>query len=261
MIPIDHYERPRVALVTGASGGIGREIAVGLAADGFGVVGVHYRDDAVGAAETAEAVRVAGGEAVLLPADLASDAPRKAAALADTFLTEVRRLAGVDTVTALVNNAGMNGAQALGAIDEATFRRVVELDLTAPLFLIQALTPHFPDGGRVVNVSTGYTRIAAPTHVAYTAAKSALNGITLALAPTLARHGVTINAVLPGVVETGINADWIDAPGAREQAAAMSAFGRLGQPADVASLVRYLVSPVAAWTTGQAIDVTGGTAL
>jgi NAD(P)-dependent dehydrogenase (short-subunit alcohol dehydrogenase family) len=112
-----------------------------------------------------------------------------------------------------------------------------------------------------VNISTGYTRIAAPTHLAYSASKAGLNNLTLALAPTLGACGITINAVTPGVIDTDINSDWINQPGAREQVASLSVFGRVGQPSDVAALVRYLSSDISRWTTGQTIDISGGSAL
>lgn len=264
----DHYRKcthviPQhtIALVTGSSRGIGRAVAVRLAADGADVIGVHYATDAEAGEETAEQVAAAGAKPVLLQADLAVDAPRTAASLATSFLDEVERLTGERTVDVLVNNAGIGGPQSLGTIDADTYQRVIDVNLTAPIFLIQALAPHIRHGGRVVNVSTGYTRIAAPTHPVYAAAKAALNTLGLALAPTLAANDVTINAVMPGVIDTDMNADWLDEAGARDHAAQLSVFGRVGTVDDVAQLVGYLASEGARWTTGQVIDVTGGSAL
>ena len=109
----------------------------------------------------------------------------------------------------LVNNAGINGNQPLGEIDPETYRRVVEVNLTAPLFLIQEFAPRLRDGGRIVNISTGYTRVAAPTHPVYAATKAGLNNLGLALAPVFGPRGITINAVMPGIIDTDMNADWL----------------------------------------------------
>jgi len=243
------------ALVTGASRGIGRAIAVGLAEDGADLVGIHYATNRAAAEHTAALVAAAGAKPVLIAAPLDGDA----VAAAHTIAEEFRR--HTDHLDVLVNNAGINGNQPLGEIDAATYRRVVEVNLTAPLFLIQELAPHLRAGGRIVNISTGYTRIAAPTHPVYAATKAALNTLGLALAPTFGPRDITINAVLPGIVDTDMNADWLDAPGAREQAGAVSVFNRVGTVDDIARLVRHLASDAGRWTTGQVIDATGGSRL
>jgi NAD(P)-dependent dehydrogenase (short-subunit alcohol dehydrogenase family) len=251
----------RTALVTGGSRGIGRAVAVGLARDGAAVVGVHYAQDAGAAAETARLVEAEGATAVLLQGEFGTDAATTAVRIAEAFLDAVGNALGERRTDVLVNNAGINGPQELGTIDESTYRRVVEVNLTAPLFLTQALAPSFRPGGRIVNISTGYTRVAAPTHPVYSATKSALNALTLALAPTLGARQITINAVSPGVIDTDLNADWLDAPGARAGVAALSVFNRVGTVADIADVVRFLASDGGRWITGQVVDATGGSAL
>ncbi|MFG3710685.1 SDR family NAD(P)-dependent oxidoreductase [Micromonospora sp. NPDC047730] len=248
-------------LVTGGSRGIGRAIAVGLAGTGAEVVGIHYTRDEAAARQTAELVRQAGAAPVLVRAEFGTDGVAAAERLATTFLDQVEQTVGHRQIDVLVNNAGIGGPQQLGSIDEATYRRVVEVNLTVPIFLTQALWPHLRDGGRVINVSTGYTRIAAPTHPVYSATKAALNALTLALAPTLGARGVTVNAVMPGVIETDMNADWLDQGDARKEAAGLSVFNRVGDVDDVADVVRFLASEQSRWITGQVIDVTGGSAL
>ncbi|MFL6122888.1 SDR family oxidoreductase [Actinophytocola sp.] len=238
------------ALVTGASRGIGRAIAVGLAADGAAKVGIHYATNRAAAEHTAELVTRAGAEPVLIEAPLDGDGVAAARRIAEEWDGDL---------DVLVNNAGINGNQPLGEIDEATYRRVIEVNLTAPLFLVQEFAPRLRDGGRVINISTGYTRVAAPTHPVYAAAKSALNNLGLAFAPVFGARGITINAVMPGIVDTDINADWL--PDNRASAAALSVFNRVGTVEDIALVVRHLASDAGRWVTGQVIDATGGARL
>ena len=251
----------RTALVTGASRGIGRAVAQALAEDGITLVGIHYAQDDDAAGETAELVEKAGATPVLIKADLQHDAVAAARSIAETFLDAATASTGSRAIDVLVNNAGIGGPQPIGEIDAGTYRRVHEINLTAPTFLIQELLPHFAIGGRIVNVSTGFTRIAAPTHPVYAAAKAGLNALTLALAPSLGPRQITINAVLPGIIDTDLNAGWLDEPGAREHSAGLSVFNRVGTTDDVAQAVRYLASEGARWTTGQTLDVSGGSAI
>jgi NAD(P)-dependent dehydrogenase (short-subunit alcohol dehydrogenase family) len=238
------------ALVTGASRGIGRAIAVGLAEDGAEKVGIHYATNHAAAERTAELVARAGAKPVLVEAPLDGDGVAAARRIADEWDGDL---------DVLVNNAGINGNQPLGEIDEATYRRVIEVNLTAPLFLIQEFAPRLREGGRVIDISTGYTRVAAPTHPVYAAAKAALNTLGLAFAPVFGPRGITINAVMPGIVDTDINADWL--PDNRASAAALSVFNRVGTVEDIALVVRHLASDAGRWVTGQVIDATGGSAL
>ena len=238
------------ALVTGASRGIGRAIAVGLAEDGAETVGIHYATNRAAAEHAADLVATAGAKPVLIEAPLDGDG-----------VAAARRIAAVweGGLDVLVNNAGINGNQPLGEIDPETYRRVVEVNLTAPLFLIQEFAPRLRAGGRVVNISTGYTRIAAPTHPVYAATKAALNNLGLALAPVFGPRGITINAVMPGIIDTDINADWLSDN--RAGAAAISVFNRVGTVEDIALVVRHLASDAGRWVTGQVVDATGGSAL
>jgi len=234
-------------LITGVSSGFGRALAEAALNDGHRVAGT-VRNEA-----DRKKFEAIGGGAQALILDV-TDTAKIAPAVADIEQS-------IGAIDVLVNNAGISGNQPLGEIDEDTYRRVIEINLTAPLFLMQELAPAFRDGGRIVNISTGYTRVAAPTHPAYAATKGAINTLGLALAPTFGPRGITINAVMPGIIDTDMNADWLGDDEARAGAAAFSVFNRIGTVDDVAALVRYLASDAGRWTTGQVIDATGGSAL
>lgn len=251
----------RSALITGASRGIGRAIALELAADGVDLIGLHYGQNLNAATVAGKEIAAHGSEPVLLQADLAKDTVNTAHQLANTFLDEVQVRTGRREFDVFVSNAGGGASQALAEIDETSYREVMDLNFTAPLFLLQALTPHIAANGRVVLVSSGDTRVASPSRLVYAAGKSALESLRLALAPMLGERGVTINAVLPGIIDTERNAGWLGDPSARERAAAMSVFGRIGTAEDVAALVRHLASPSASWTTGELVKVSGGARL
>lgn len=250
-----------VALVTGASRGIGRAIAVGLAADGASVVGVHYASAAKEAERTASQVAGLGALPVLVELDLAHNAAEAAVAITEQFLDAVQQHTGVRGADVLVNNAGVIEAQELGQCTMESVSRTLMANTAAPLFLIQALSPYLREGGRIINVSSGVTRVADTKYPAYAASKAALNALTLTLSPVFGARGITINAVMPGYVETDRLRERLQRPGARDAVNAMSVFNRVGTPDDIAQAVRYLASEGARWTTGQVIDVSGGTAL
>lgn len=251
--------RHRTALITGGSRGIGAAVAVALAQGGATLVGIHYARDSTAAEAVVERVNEAGASGVLIRADLAEGAPG-AAHLATHWRDEVRRhdARGTDV---LVSNAGINGAQSLSELDEGTVARVVNVNLVAPLMLVHHLSDHINDHGRVIGISSGFARIAAPTHVAYTASKAGLEAAFRAIAAELAERDITVNTVRPGVIDTDINADWINEPGARDAVAAAAVLRRVGQPDDVADIVAFLASHSSRWMTGQSLDATGGTQL
>lgn len=247
----------KVALITGSSRGIGRAAALAFAKEGAALVGVHYASNADAAQATIREIEALGAKAVGINADLAKGKEAtdsiweqfKAAAIAAT---------GEPKLDILVNNAGIAPAMSLALTTEAAYDEIMTINLKAPFFLIQALADHIRDNGRIINVSTGFTRIAAPSHPAYAASKGALETLALALAPEFAPRGITVNTVMPGVTDTDMNAAWLAIPEARAGAEAASVFSRVGQPADVADVIAFLASHEARWTTGQVIDATGG---
>jgi NAD(P)-dependent dehydrogenase (short-subunit alcohol dehydrogenase family) len=241
----------RTALVTGASRGIGRAIAERLAADGA-LVAVHYGSNDAAAEQTVTAIEKAGGQAFAVRADLAETAE-----LDGLFARLWDGLAG-RPLDILVNNAGVVDASATieGATPEA-FDRLFAVNVRAPLFLVQRALPLMPDGGRIVNVSSGVTWFATPD-VVYSMSKGALNVLTRSLAQTQGRRGITVNTVSPGITETDMNSWLTESPEAARGVANMVALGRHGQAADIADAVAFFASDDGRWVTGQTLEVNGG---
>jgi 3-oxoacyl-[acyl-carrier protein] reductase len=234
------------ALVTGASRGIGRAIALRLGRDGYRV-GVHYGSDRAAAEETASRI----GDAYVVHADLAEpDA-------AETLWAQVP-----GPVDVLVNNAGIGRSGDIGSVTLAEFDRVFAVNVRAPFFIVQKGLDRIVDGGRIVNISSGVTRVALPEVIAYSMTKGALDTFGRTLAKVLGERGITVNSVSPGIVDTDVNAGWLrDNPEAWARAAAHSAFNRVGEPADVADVVVFLASTDGRWVSGHDLDATGASGL
>ncbi len=177
------------ALITGASRGIGAAAVIALARHGIALIGIHFGHDRDAAEQTAERIRSRGATPVLIQADLA-DGEKAAASIAYAWRAAITAN-GHRGTDVLVSNAGINGAQALAELDTVTYARVQAVNLTAPLFLLHHLSDSLNDDRRVIAVSTGYTRVAAPTHLACTASKAWLEGVLRAVSPELARRGIT----------------------------------------------------------------------
>ncbi len=242
----------RVALVTGASRGIGRAIAVALAAAGY-AVGVNYATRRADADRVVGEITAAGGAAVALPADVSD-----AGAVGAMVETLHRRYGRLD---ALVNNAGIGRrVDALTAIDDETWRRTLAVNLDGAFYCMRAAIPRLraAGGGRIVNVSSGAARTGGAIGAHYAASKAGLLALTAKAARELARDNIAVNAVLPSVIET----DMLDAVApdddARARARAQFPIGRFGRPDEVAALVRFLVVDAPAYLTGEMIPLRGG---
>lgn len=244
----------KTALVTGGSRGIGRGIAERLGRDGARVA-VHYNGNAEAAEKTVATIEAAGGSAFAIQAELG--VPGDAAALWAAF---DRHADGVDI---LVNNAGIDGIrEPIAGTDEAAFDRVFAVNTKAPFFITKLGLERMRDGGRIVNISTGLTRGSAmPQLLAYTMTKGAIDVFTATLAKEVGARGITVNAVAPGVIDTDMNAGWLHNPEATAMITEASPLRRLGQSADIADVVGFVVSDDARWVTGQWIDATGGALL
>ncbi|MGW7429789.1 SDR family oxidoreductase [Streptomyces sp. NPDC054861] len=241
----------KTALVTGGSRGIGRGIAERLGRDGARVA-VHYGTNETAAKETVTAIEEAGGEAFAIGQELG--VPGDAAALWERF---DERAEGLDI---LVNNAGIGASAPFATIDEAEYDRIFAVNTKAAFFLAQQGAERLRDGGRIINISTGLSHAAMmPELIAYAMSKSALDTFTRYLSKVLGARGITVNAVAPGIVDTDINAGWLRGnEEAWKGAAALSALGEVGTPADIADVVAFLASHDGRWVTGQWIDATGG---
>ena len=237
----------RVAFVTGASRGIGRAVAVRLAASGAAVAACARGDHAGGVAAE---IAAAGGRAAALSADVTSAGELQAAVRA-----ALDRFGRIDI---LVNNAGIARDQLLMRMKPEEWDAVIATNLTAAYSCTQAvLRPMLRQRwGRVVNVGSVVGQSGNPGQANYAASKAGLIGFSKALAQEVAARGITVNVVAPGFIETDMTAAIGDA--AREALTARIPAGRLGQPEDVAAAVCYLASEEASYITGQVIGVNGG---
>jgi 3-oxoacyl-[acyl-carrier protein] reductase len=252
---LDTDEVGRIAVVTGASRGIGAAIALRLAADGY-TVAVHYGQDSAAAAGVVEKITANGGTAFSFAADLT--APDTGTVFWAAYDAAAGSLRGAP-VQVLVNNAGVTLRGTIEDFSAEDFNRQQQINATAPFLIIQAALPRLADGGRIVNVSSGATRVALPEIIGYTMTKGALDALTLPLAQHLGPRGITVNAVVPATTDTDMNASWLRGnPELIAAIAAQNALGRLGEPDDVADVVALLASRDARWITGQLIDATGG---
>jgi 3-oxoacyl-[acyl-carrier protein] reductase len=239
----------RVALVTGASRGIGRAAALALAEQGASVA-VGYGSNAAAAEAVAEAVRGCGVNAVTLRADL-SDAEQAASLVPRT----VEALGGVDVV---VNNAGLARDNLAMRMSDADWRAVIEVDLTAAFVICRAaLRPMLRRRwGRIVNVSSISGVMGNPGQANYSAAKAGLIGLTKSLAREVATRSITVNAVAPGFIETDMTTT-LDAA-LRERVTAAIPVERMGTAEEVAAAIAFLASPQASYITGHVLHVDGG---
>ena len=247
----------KVALVTGASRGIGRAIALALAREGAFVL-VHGRQPSAEATAVVSEIESSGGAAAAVFADLqGDDGPTTLLQQTDTLLTQRRGDTGLDI---LVNNAGVIRRESIESVTHAEFDRTLGVNLRAPFFLIQQSLGRLRDGGRIINISSMGARAAFPSMAAYAPAKAGIEALTRLLAVQLGPRGITVNAVSPGLTDTAMNRVKLGTPAA-EQVIATIALGRIGQPADIADVVGFVASDDARWVTGQCIEVSGGQSL
>ncbi|MEU8381763.1 SDR family oxidoreductase [Streptosporangium sp. NPDC048865] len=243
----------RTALVTGASRGIGRAIALRLGREGVRVA-VHYAVDGTAAEEVVTAITEAGGEAFPVRAELGVDGD------VETLFAALEK--EVDGLDILVNNAGIFISGGIAEVTPEAYDRLFAVNVRAPFFIVQRALPLLRDGGRVVTITSGVTRMAFPESPAYVATKGAVEVLNRTLAKELGPRGITVNSVSPGITDTDMNAGWLRGdPRAQEEAAGQAALARVGAAEDIADVVAFVVSDDARWVTGTVLDATGGSGL
>ncbi|MDM0011631.1 SDR family oxidoreductase [Variovorax sp. J22P168] len=245
-----------IALVTGASRGLGKATALHLAERGVDLV-ITYRDQAAQAQEVVAAAEAMGRRALALRLDVAVSAGfedfagRLREGLAATWQRE--------RFDYLVNNAGVGVHAAFAETTEEQFDMLVATHLKGPFFLTQRLLPLIEDGGRIVNISTGLARFTLPGFAAYAAMKGGIEVLTRYLAKELGPRGIAVNTVAPGAVETDFGGGAVrDNAQMNRQIAAQTALGRVGLPDDIGGAISMLLAPDNRWVTGQRIEVSGG---
>ncbi|MET8058919.1 SDR family oxidoreductase [Streptomyces microflavus] len=246
----------KTALVTGASRGMGRATAERLAREGA-LVAVHYATGADAAAETVERIEKDGGRAFAVQAELG--VPGGVHELFLGLEEGLKERTGSTELNILVNNAGVMGGVAAEDTTPEQFDRIFAVNAKAPFFIIQRALANIPDGGRIVNISSGLTRFANPDEIAYAMSKGAVEMLALHFAKLLGPRNITINSVAPGITRNSNPV--FDIPEAVTAMAGLSTFNRVGEPEDVADVIAFLVSDDARWVTGSFVDASGGTLL
>ncbi|MFC3072051.1 SDR family oxidoreductase [Shinella pollutisoli] len=238
----------KVALVTGASRGIGAAIARRLASDGFAVV-INYAGSVGPAEELAAEIEKAGGKALTVQADVSD-----AAAVARMFDSAEAAFGGIDV---LVNNAGIMKLATLADGDDALIDSQIAINLKGTINALREAARRLRDGGRIVNFSTSVVGLKLETYGVYAATKAAVEALTGILAKELRGRGITVNAVAPGPTATALFLDG-KSPELIERMAKMNPLERLGTPEDIAAAVAFLVGPDGGWVNGQVLRANGG---
>jgi len=246
----------KIALVTGGSRGLGRNTALHIARKGSGVVITYHSRQAEAESVVAE-IQAFGGRAAALQLDVgdASGFAAFAGRLRDTLRSVWQR----DSFDHLVNNAGHGEMASISETTEAQFDRLVDVHFKGVFFLTQALLPLLADGGRIVNLSSGLTRVSYPGFSAYSAVKGAVEILSVYMAKELGSRGIAVNTVAPGAIETDFLGGAVrDMPDLNQVFAEMTALGRVGVPDDIGPMIASLLGEDNRWINAQRIEVSGG---
>lgn len=238
----------QVALVTGASRGIGAEVAMRLATDGFRIV-VNYAGNADAAEAVAGEILGAGGEAIVVRADVGD-----AAAVTALFDQASEALGGIDVV---VNNAGVMSLAPVAALTDEAVDRTIATNLKGTFNVCREAVRRLPDGGRIINFSSSVIRMRLPSYGIYAATKGAVEALTEVLAQEMRGRGIRVNAVAPGPVATELFLNG-KSEELLERMAKMNPLERLGQTDDIARVVSFLAGPDGQWINGQIVRANGG---
>lgn len=246
----------KIALITGASRGLGRNTALHLAARGVDIIGT-YRSNAADAQSLAGEVEKRGARALMLPLDVsrsdqfAAFVAEVAAGLQQTF--------GRSQFDFLVNNAGVGIHASFAETSEAQFDELVNIHLKGPFFLTQQLLPLIADQGRILNISSGLARFSLPGYAAYATMKGGIEVLTRYLAKELGPRGISVNVLAPGAIETDFGGGVVrDNSEVNAFVASNTAQGRVGLPDDIGGAIAVLLGDGGHWITGQRIEASGG---
>lgn len=245
-----------IALITGASRGLGRNTALHLARRGVDVI-LTYHSRADEAEAAVAEIQALGRRAAAIQLDTGDTASFPAFA---TRLEQVlREVFGADRFQFLVNNAGIGIHKPFVEVTEADFDRLANIHLKGVFFLTQRLLPLLADGGRIVNLSSGLARFSLPGYSAYAMMKGGIEVLTRYLAKELGARGIAVNTVAPGAIETDFGGGAVrDNPELNKFVASVTAMGRVGVPDDIGPMIASLLAEENRWLTGQRIEVSGG---
>lgn len=246
----------RIALVTGASRGLGRNTALKLAAQGVDVIST-YKGSESEAHDVVREIEALGRSALALQLDVADS--KTFGAFAERVKAQLATKWQRERFDYLVNNAGVGVHAPFAETTEEQFDLLANVHLKGTFFLTQKLLPLIEDGGRIVNTSSGLARFSLPGYAAYAAMKGGIEVLTRYMAKELGPRGITVNTIAPGAIETDFGGGVVrDSPQVNAQIASLTALGRVGLPDDVGGAVAALLSDGNGWITGQRIEVSGG---
>lgn len=246
----------KIALVTGSSRGLGRNMVLHLARKGVDVV-ITYRSKQAEAEEVAAEVRAIGTKAAVLQFDVADST--SFAGFATALKNLLKQNWQRESFDYLVNNAGIGIHASFAETTEAQFDELFRIHLKGPFFLTQTLLPLIADGGRILNVSSGLARFSLPGYAAYAAMKGGVEVMTRYMAKELGARGISVNTLAPGAIETDFGGGAVrDNAQINQFVASVTGMGRAGQPDDIGGAVAALLSSESNWVNGQRIEVSGG---
>jgi len=248
--------KSKIALVTGGSRGLGREMAIKLAKNGINVI-ITYNSNKLAAEEVVKEIIGLGQKAVAYPLDTSK------IALLDDFVKEIthhlKEKEGNTNIDYLINNAGTGSYGSITETTEEAFDSMMNIHFKGVYFLTQKLIPYINDGGGIVNISSGLTRISFPNVSAYASMKGAIETYTKCLAKELGIRKIRANVVAPGAIATDFGGGSNKTDKAKRNAiASITALGRVGEPEDIGGVVAFLCTPEANWMNGQRIELSGG---
>lgn len=246
----------KIALITGASRGLGKNAALHLAAQGVAIIGT-YRSNKAEADNVVQEIESSGGKAVMLQLDVGNSA--EFARFAEKLTHVLNSKFNVDRIDFLINNAGIGMHTLIEETTEAQFDDMMNIHLKGPFFLTQKLLPLIADGGRILNVSSGLARFSFPGHAAYAMMKGGIEVMTRYMAKEFGARGIRVNTIAPGAIATDFGGGAVrDNKDVNDQIASVTALGRAGLPDDIGGAIAMLLSEGSGWVNAQRIEVSGG---